>query len=350
MNAMDPNPYESPRGDAAGPNQKAIVPPPSLPEGFKDRSTGLMLFGALEIILGVLAALMVPLMGLSVAMQPPGTGTAGNVRTMIPAMVMYGLLAVVFIWLGIGSIQAKRWARALMLVLSWMWLVVGVLGMLWLTVVMSAVFSQIGQQEQVPAVAMAFGMLLGGGCAGCMYVFLPAALILFYRSEHVKATCEVKDPHVRWTDKCPLPVLALVLMLGFTAFSMISSPAYNCVLPVFGVLVRGLPGAALFLINAILLGWLTVGTYRLKMSAWWGTVAFFAFWGLSAIITFSRVSMMEIYRGMDFPEEQLKMMRQMMDTMEVFFPWVMAVSMIAWLGYLIYVRKYFDAPQPAAEG
>jgi hypothetical protein len=35
-------------------------------------------------------------------------------------------LAVALIWLGIGSIKARRWARALLLIFSWSWLVMGV--------------------------------------------------------------------------------------------------------------------------------------------------------------------------------------------------------------------------------
>lgn len=343
MSEATPNPYESPRDVPGTPYEKAVVPPPSLPEGFKDRSTGLILFGAFEIILGVLAALMIPMAALSLAIQPPG-GAAASVRTMIPAMVMYGVLAVVFVWLGIGSIQAKRWARALMLVLSWLWLVAGVLGMLWLAVVMPAMWSGMTQQGNLPHGAMIFGMILGGGCSGCLYVVLPGAFILFYRSEHVKATCEARDPKVRWTDKCPLPVLALVLMFAWGGFLTLATPLYGAGIPLFGVLLDGFPAAVAALGIAALCGWLAWGTYRLNVSAWWGSVVLSVLGGLSAIITFSRVSMMELYRGMDMPEEQLRMMGQMMGTMEVFFPWVIAVSMIAWLGYLIYVRKYFLEP------
>jgi len=41
----------------------------------------------------------------------------------IISILFYALLAVLFVWLGIGSIMARRWARALVLVSSWFWLV-----------------------------------------------------------------------------------------------------------------------------------------------------------------------------------------------------------------------------------
>lgn len=343
MSDMQPNPYESPRDVPGGPDQKAIVPPPSLAEGFKDRSTGLMLFGGLEILLGAMIALMIPLTALSSSLQPPGA-PATNPRVMIPALVMYAVMAVVLVWLGIGSILARRWARALTLVLSWLWLIAGVLGMAWFVVAMSSVWSQMQQQGRTSPGVMAVGLIVGGVCVGCLYVLLPGAFVLFYRSEHVKATCEARDPQIRWTDKCPLPVLALVVMQAWGAFVMLGSPLHSGTVPMFGVLLRGLPGAVVALAVAVLLSWLAWGAYRLKMSAWWGSVVLFVLGGLSAIVTFSRVSMMEFYRGMDMTEQQLEAVRPMVGMMDRFMPWVMAVSLLVWLGYLVYVREYFVAP------
>ena len=51
-----------------------------------------------------------------------------NVRMMIPGIALYLMLAVAFIWLGVGSIRARRWAWTLTVVLSWMWLIMGVAG------------------------------------------------------------------------------------------------------------------------------------------------------------------------------------------------------------------------------
>ena len=51
-----------------------------------------------------------------------------NVQTMIPGIVLYFVLAVALVWLGVGSIRARRWAWTLTVVLSWMWLIMGVVG------------------------------------------------------------------------------------------------------------------------------------------------------------------------------------------------------------------------------
>ncbi len=106
------------------------------PAGYKDRSTGLLVFGILLILLGALCALFVPLMILGQTMSASHTGMEPNYRMILPGAVMYGALAVAFIWLGIGSIKARRWARALMLVLSWAWLVTGVTAFAFLAVLL----------------------------------------------------------------------------------------------------------------------------------------------------------------------------------------------------------------------
>src|SRR5882757_285048 len=99
------------------------VPPPA----YKDRSSGLVIFGILTLLLGCLAGLFVPLMlfGQMMAAKAPNAPPV-NHATMLPGVAVYVLLAVALIWLGIGSIKARRWARALLLIFSWSWLIMGV--------------------------------------------------------------------------------------------------------------------------------------------------------------------------------------------------------------------------------
>ena len=99
---------------------------------FKDRSIGLIIFGALQIVMGCGCALLIPFMLLSLLVAPPAAAPMNaapmNMQMMLPAVGFYGLAAVVLVSLGVGSIRARRWARALTLVLAWMWLVMGVMG------------------------------------------------------------------------------------------------------------------------------------------------------------------------------------------------------------------------------
>src|SRR5437588_6891949 len=94
---------------------------------YKDRRTALIVFGILTMAMGCVMALFIPLMLFSATMTTKEAGWRDMYRMMIPVCVMYGTLGLALIWLGIGSAMARRWARALLLIFSWSWLVVGVI-------------------------------------------------------------------------------------------------------------------------------------------------------------------------------------------------------------------------------
>src|SRR5580658_3543104 len=103
--------------------------PPTPTSVYPDQSTTLMLAGIFQVLFGCLCLLMALLMVAASALGPmaqPPQGQAMNRQAMIQAMVFYLTLAVALIWLGIGLVGARRWAWTLTVVLSWMWLIVGV--------------------------------------------------------------------------------------------------------------------------------------------------------------------------------------------------------------------------------
>jgi hypothetical protein len=107
------------------------LPVPSAPQpvapDYKDRSTGLLVFGILEIGGGALAALMIPFALLGVVLSRKASGVTMPMGSLFFSIFSYAVAAAVLITLGIGAIQAKRWARALNLIISWFWLVGGIL-------------------------------------------------------------------------------------------------------------------------------------------------------------------------------------------------------------------------------
>jgi hypothetical protein len=314
---------------------------------FKDRKVGLIIFGIVEICLGAFCALMVPLMIFALLMVSTlGRGTAPPVRLsmMIPALLIYLLLAVWFIWMGIGSIQARRWARALWLVCSWLGLISGVCGLLFMLVLMPDMYGQMSKNGQIPesvAVAMKYSM---AGFMFFFYVILPGVFILFYGSRNVKATCEFRDPKLRWTDRCPLPVLAVSLISGFSAVCMPVIGFYGWAIPFFGFVLSGLAGAGVASAITILLGYVAWGTYRLNIKAWWCAVALVVALGASGSITFWRVSLMEFYEKMNFPAEQLIIMKQFdLSQSHWMVPFFLLWVIVA-LGWLSYTKRYFGRP------
>jgi len=310
---------------------------------FKDRTTGLIVFGILEIIFGAFCALMVPLMifgmFVSAGLHKGSTPPVGA-SMMIPGILFYVLIAGWFIWMGIGSIKARRWARALLLVTSWFWLISGMIGLVFMLVFLPNMYDQMGKSGQMPqqmAAIMKYALI---GFMVVFYFIIPAALVFFYGSKHVKATCERKDPKIRWTDRCPLPVLAVSLISGFWAASMLLMGFYGWTIPFFGLILTGTAGAGAAIVSMLLLGYVAWGTYRLSVKAWWCAVVLTIAWGISTGITFSRVTLMDLYAKMNFPAQQLEIMKQFAQSASwmVLFSvlWVVVV-----LAYLLYTRRYF---------
>ena len=316
---------------------------PSSPE-FKDRRVGLIVFGIFVIILGCLCALLVPMMLLGQAISARQAGQAVNYRMIIPAVFMYAGMAGAFIWLGIGSTLCRRWARALLLVLSWLWLICGAIGMAFLLVLLPQILAgtMTPQGQKMPDEIRSVVTVITLGVSMVIYLVLPGALVLFYRSKHVKATCETRDPVRRWTDACPLPVLAVSVMLVWGAFSMLSMPlAYNSVMPFFGKLISGAPATMLCLVIISLMGWTAWATYRLEPAAWWVTVVLFGMLMVSAALTFARVDLIEMYRQMGFPPDQMAIMEKFSFAHSRPMAWWMFLFAVPFFAYLILVKKYF---------
>lgn len=318
-------------------------PPPVPSTDFKDRHTGLIGFGILVILIGCLCALFVPLMLFGQMMSARTTGTASNLRIMLPAIMTYAVMSVVFIWLGIGSAMARRWARALLLILSWAWLVMGIFMVVAMAVFMPKVFGQMSPGGQpMPNAMMAAMMIFMLGFMSVIFVILPGLLVLFYRSPHVKATCDARDPVTRWTDACPLPVLALSLFLVYGAVSMfLIVLCYHGVMPFFGFLLSGLPGGTLTLVIIAVWVYCAWATYHLNTTGWWTVLITITALLVSAVLTFSRVDLMDMYRLMGYPEQQIELMQRYNYLGSRNMLVLMSIASLPFLGFLLYVKRYF---------
>lgn len=210
-----------------------------------DRSAGLILFGAVQILAGIACGLML----LGVVAGATTAATASGV-------FVFGIAAFHFITSGVGSIKGRRWARALSLVVGALWFVAGVIS----TIATVIVSPRIGAPYDGRAIAILAASIV-----------IPAALVLFYRRDDVRLTCERRDPKRRWTDRVPAPVLALVIVMAFaTAWLLVnlSRPA----VPLFGTVLTGATASLTLLALAVLCATLAVHLYRLKESAWWMVV------------------------------------------------------------------------------
>jgi hypothetical protein len=335
-------------------------PVPGAPsQKFADRSFRLKAAGAICAFLGAGSFLMalLSIFPLVFAKIAEGQAAIASPKMIAPAVGLYTFIGIFFLIAGIGTIRLRRWARNLMIVVAWGWLVIGVLSMVgW--VLFLPRFTAILEDVNNSPGAVRIAVIFVSAMMFVLYVLIPAVLVLLYRGRDARLTCEHYNSELSWTDRCPLQVLGVSVTLACGALSLLTTVAYGCIVPFFGILLHGVAGFIVVLAVMLILSWLTVETYRMRMRGWWGTVLFSVLGAFSVAVTFFFVDMREYYRLMDIPDSQMEMLARY-DIMAEPMVWVgmTAVFLFAWLGYLVYVRKYFkrgpangaDAP-PLPEG
>ena len=318
------------------------------PIAYKDRRTALIVFGVLTIAMGSVMALFIPLMlfGATIAAKEPGSGEM--YQMLIPACVMYGALAVALIWLGIGSAMARRWARALLLIFSWSWLVVGVIATTSTAFVLpkafavSAALQQQRGQPQLPPSAQSIVLAITLIFYAVIFIFLPAIWVWFYQSNNVRATCQARDPHPRWTDRSPLPVIALSLWLAFGSLAMLALPfAYRGVFPFFGTFLSGIPGTTIYLVMAVIWAYAVWILFRLQLRGWWLAFVVICVWSTSSVLTCLHHDLDEMYQLMGIPQQQTAMVQQLGLFNRQLMAWSSFGFTVPFLGYLLFIRRYF---------
>jgi len=316
---------------------------------FKNRSTGLVVFGIFLLVISLLSFLMAAFIPLAMIMTRyadiPGAVQVDLV-TVIPGVIVYALIGILFAVLGSGSILARRWARALILVLSWLWVACGVFSLLSISFVLAGAFEDQnlppGTLNILLAVFLIFYCLL--------FLVIPLCFIFFYRSPHVKATCEFRDSKERWTDRCPLPVIALLCVMVMWTFGLFALAFSNWVFPLFGIILSGLQGMMVVVPLIILSFFIIHGVYRLRPWAWWAALFFLSFWFASFSLTFYFNDFMTYYEAMGYSEVMLQHLKKSADTMQPFFTFVMPLYAIFPIVFLLFIRKYFYRGVPSNTG
>ena len=312
-----------------------IAPPP-----FKDRRSWLIVFGVFEILIGCLLLAMIALavVGMRLSSKVPSAPppNPGAIATMA---AFYAALAVVFVTVGIGSIQARRWARIAMLIISWCWLAFGVLGTAMMALVMPMILENVKQQSQTPMppgfeVGMRVAMLL---FMGIFLVVLPLVFVVFYSGKNVKATFNAASSKIDGTPRKPVPVIIVVVWFAlgaFTTLAVLQHPAF----PFLGFIVVGWKAFLVTGLSSVISIWLAWNLYQQRRIAWQAAVAWIIFNWVSMLITLSRYGLLEMYRRMGYSEIELSRMVPFV-TYAVYFGWALG---IAFFVFLIMIRKYFQ--------
>jgi len=323
---------------------------------FKDRSSLLIVFGAVQIILGALCALFIPLMLLGIVMSHNEGAPSVPLSTHLMAVAVYFGLAVAFIWLGIGSIRAQRWAHALTLITSWIGLISGIFIVIIVTAILPVSFlagiraassqnpQATGVSTGVMAAILTFMIVIFAVCL----IGIPTAFVIFYSRRNVLETCRRRDPVERWTDRCPLPVLAAcVLFISGAVYSLffgITTPVF----PFFGKYITGIPAGIVFIFFAALDFFLAWAVFRRRIFAWWLAVCVIGLRVISYAITFEHRNILEAYSRLGWSSSYVQMLRQNPLVRSGVIQWWGLGFSLVFLGYLIYLKKYFKAAQPQA--
>jgi len=312
----------------------------SAANAFKDRSAHLTIFGALAILAGC-GCLLFALLHILLLLGPrlPGMENVPvDARAYVMGALLYLALGIAFVWVGAGSMRKRRWARPLMLTLAWTWFLGGVAVLVLLPALLAMTLgaSIAGAPPMDPAVlgltqaVLMFGTALFG-------VLLPALFVWTYNDRNLRLTCEAYDTRPDWSEHCPPAVLGLSIGLGACAVVVVLT-ALRPVVPMFGVLVTGWPGALVLLVYGALCAWLAREIYAVRVTGWWATTVFLILTGVSTWLTVLRVEPAEMLRAMghldDSPATDQPAFRSL-------FAWLTIVMTLASVGYMATIHKHF---------
>jgi hypothetical protein len=324
---------------------------------YKDRGTGLVVFGVFQIILGLLAALMVPFAVIGAFMSRLGPGGAMRPGQIISGVATYAFASAALIGLGVGSVQMKRWGRALTLVTSWYWLVMGALVTVLVTavlpVIMRGVLAQMKQSgSDAPSADVSTGVMAVILTIVIVFmafflVVVPIAFVVFYSRKDVAVTCRRRDPVERWTDRTPLPVLGASVALFTGALYMLLIGLTTPMFPFFGRYLTGIPAGGCTVALAALDVYLAVALFRLQTAGWWIAVVAAPVRMLSMILTYGRADLMQAYSRMGMSDAQVQMLNSNPMFRGHILLWWSLISVLLFFGYMVWLKRYFKPPAPA---
>jgi len=306
----------------------------------RDRSGWLLFFGIVEILIGAASCLLGAFVLLAIAFLSRSQPTAPIPS---PVGLMLNLLissaaGAFFIAMGVGTIRARRWARAVMLIVSWPWLLTGVLGMGFLYLLMPVVDEMVSAQSGKP---MPFGVwVFMFGLFAAMSVVMPLVFIIFYSDGHVRRTFEDRHAAGSWVDGRPLPILAFAGAMWLYALLLLAGVPRG-VTPVFGLLLTGGPAYVVGTLHALFCVWLGMEIVRMSKAGWWMNVIYPVILHISGWLTFKYIGMERMLEAMGQLNLSQALSPALMETIAGAAVWIGAFSVALWVGSLVWLRRHY---------
>ncbi len=300
----------------------------------QEKKASLIVFGIVELLGGALCILLALFTLLPLMISSSGVSKV----QILPGSMVYVFLAVWLIWMAIGTMRARRWARSLMLAASWLGLACGAMAMGMMLFMLPKLFAN-GRMSPELVVPMLVAILL---ILALVYLMIPAIGIVFYSNRKVRTAFELADSKPSWPERCPLPVLVLSMMLVMAILSMAMLCFMNFSIPFFGIILSGGPGALALLLVMGIAGWMAVGVYRLRAAAWWCALFLLAIGLASQLITFGRIDLMEYYAALGYSDQMLQQVESMDWMNNATFEIMALVYALPAFIYLLWLKRYFE--------
>jgi len=323
--------------------------PVAVPSPYKSRRGWLIAFGVIEILMAC-AFLLLILLSVIAFLGPAAARMPSSQISPRALMVLvgleYGLLAGVFITGGIGSIRCKNWARIFMLVVSGLWLGLGLLATLMMVFIVPTIMrQQPGNLRPGAQHATMVGMIT---VMTALMVLLPAIFLFFYSRKSVRATCLAEKgaqaaalvPGGTPAPGLPVPLAILGAWQALGVFSVFTT-LFVRVAFVFGVVLHGAAAFLVLLTLSILSGYAAWAIFRQKLIGWQIALFIAGFGTINMLVSYVRhPDLLQLFRETGYNDQTLRIYEQSPQLLSVF--WVgLIVLMTVYLVFLLYTRKFF---------
>jgi len=111
--------------------------------------------------------------------------------------------------------------------------------------------------------------------------------------------------------------------------------------------LTGLPGSLLCLVLAALWAYTAWRLYKLDVRGWWLVLIVFLVMLVSTLLTYARHDLIEAYQLMGYSQAQIDQLQKTGLLTGHRMNWLMVICMVPWLGYILFIKKYFQPKTPA---
>ncbi len=304
----------------------------------KDRSAGLLVCGVLEVVLGILC--FTAAMLLLVVVSATGLGAMKSAHLWMAMGLMFYLTGW-FIVMGLGSMKCCRWARDLTLVGAWVTVFFGTLVLALVLYILPELHNLLTESELISPMGALVYLYFTILVLLVLQVVFPLFAVAFYNMAGVRQTCERKHPKPGWTERCPLPLLAMGFISILGSLSVFVGASTNFVVFFFGQVLVGGAGLAILLLISASFAYVGWGAYKRKMHAWWGAYALVLLTSSSMMLTFSEMDMNTLYDHMGYTVDQMSQLSSLGPFNPAMLTFVSCIWGVMACVFLVWVRDCF---------